>query len=185
MKKETKLLMGTAMVALSAVALTPQAKAATQAINIDAKIFAALALSAPTALNFGVLTHITTGVAGTATKEAGSGTAIPGTSASVAAAGGSPSDGLIKVTAGEASVNVVVTFTNNTPLVAHTTATLGVTTMAVNMDCGAAAGVQTNCVVGLNGGGTGDLDIGGVLNVQAAQVKGTYQGTVTVGVNYQ
>lgn len=183
MKKETKLLMGTAMVALSSVALTQQAEAVATNVNINANIYAALTLNVTTHLNFGNLSHTNPAATGTATITPGAGIAVAG---GVKTAGGTVSDAAVKAT-GQNAIAVLMTLPATDTVKTGVTGTTSKQIMVVSMDCDAAGGLQnaTGCSGTLHATlGTHVFNIGGILNVKIGQTTGTYTGVVAATVNY-
>jgi spore coat protein U-like protein len=97
----------------------------------------------------------------------------------VAAAGGTPTAAKFNVT-GEAGLTYAITLGGTAQL------TSGANTMAFTSisDVTASAITSTNVSSGTLTGGAQSIYVGGVLAVGAAQVAGTYSGTVTATVDY-
>lgn len=175
-----KLLMGTAMVALSAIALPQKADAITQAVNISAQVYEALAANNPTALNFGAMTVDAT--AGGTVTVTNAGARTQGGAGGVTLIGSGGAAGVITLSSKEASSPIVYSFAATNAVLSN--AATPADTMTVNAftcDGGlAGADCTTSATVAAAG-----INIGGTLNVAAAQATGTYTGSLTVNINYQ
>lgn len=172
-----KLLMGTAMVALSAIALSQQASAITQGVTINATVLTPLAATKAANLTFGSMTvGATTGDTVTINNL---GARSQGGGGQVTLIGAGGQAGLVNIT--QKNGTNVVDYSFNTAVVTLT-ANAGADTMKVSaFSCnGVANTCSTNATVG-----AASAAIGGTLTVAAGQNAGTYTGSVTVNINYQ
>lgn len=172
--KNKKLMLGTAMVALSAMAARA-AIASTATVNVQAQVVTAAAIVVNTSqdLDFGTFT---VGLAGSVALDV---TGVPGYGGGVTATPSTtPAQAIIKIKAVPAS-NVVITVTDPTIQISNGTTTMNVSQFDVNTN---GAG-PTNT---LNMGATSTIavPIGATLAVGAGQAGGTYTGTFKVSVNY-
>jgi len=176
MKKQTrKILLGAATVAAIA-GIQNRAGAATEKLDIEARIFtsAALLITDTAALNFGSLTEA--GAGGTLTVHTdGSKTAGAG----ITPIGGPLQAGGFKIK-GVNGKNATFTM----PTIA--TIKNGLNTMKVdNFKIGTASKAPGTFVFPLTGNFQSGISVGGTLNVGAGQLSGTYTGTVGITTNYQ
>jgi hypothetical protein len=173
-----KVVLGSAALA-AAGSLAMPAKAATDAVSIEAIILAPVQITATQALNFGSLTEA--GAGGTATVD-NTGAITPG--AGVTSIGGTIQAGGFTLKA-TAAMKVTVT----APTKVSITETVGgVAKMVVDKFTaqGAAGTLNATPLVHTMAAATDTgLDLGGRLTIGAAQLAGTYQGTVVLTANYQ
>ncbi|MDD9303198.1 MAG: DUF4402 domain-containing protein [Desulfobacter sp.] len=174
-----------AVIAFLCMTMTGSAIAATTTITANATIqTASLTLTPVTNLNFGtivvtgganILIDATGGAAASAVDSGLASITVPGTS------------GLVQVDSPvDATVNITYTVADSTSaadkLDDGATHTMDFT--AASMHTYSTGGGTNPGTLALTAGTTGDLHIGGLLQIGAAQTPGAYSGTITVNVNY-
>jgi hypothetical protein len=173
-----KLLMGTAILGLGVAALAEDAEAINTNVNIQARIFANIVLTATRTLDFGIL-NVSGGASTGTVNVDNTGTRTVGGAGGLIAAGGTPSEGGIKITAQAASTLVVTVPASATIKGGGDTMTVKAFTITGNagptFTLPAWTGAQT----------TDTVAFGGTLNGTGSNLTGTYTGTFSVGVNYQ
>lgn len=169
-----KLLMGTAMVALSAIALPQKAEAVTAAVGINAQIYDALAVGVVTNLDFGTFTY-----QGAGTLDITNG-GVATDGANINSIGASTtSTGTVNITK-NAGASVVFTGPAGSITLNHTVT--GTQTMKVNgFECDAVDAVCTTAVAGT----AGSMSYGATLNVAGTEASGNYTGSFNVTIAYQ
>lgn len=167
-----KLLLGTTLVALSAVAVPQNANAITTTVAISAVILQAISASVVTSMNFGSLLQLGTAPIASAMLDNTDGITVGATVSDH----GTPTAGTVKATATAGAVlsfNTTATFVN----VAGPGPSMAVDSFTCNggaLPCGVTAV-----------GGTATADFGATLNIGAAQTAGAYTGSFKVTVGYQ
>lgn len=167
------LLMGTALISLSAVDLQ-KAQAATGTGAMSAVILAPITVSGTVALDFGAMTE--TGAGGTMTMDRAN-TRTPG-GAVVGVASNVGASGVVSLTAATG-----VPIDLSLAAASYTVSDGLANTMVVdNFDLGGGAGVAITVTAVA---ATTTIPLGARLTVGAGQVAGTYTGAYTLNANYQ
>ncbi len=171
-----KVVLGSAALA-AAGALAMPARAATDAVSIEAIVLVPVQITATRALNFGSVTEA--GV-GTATVDNTSAITVGG---GVTSIGGTIQSGRATL---KATVGMKVTVTAPTK-VSITETVGGVAKMVVDKFTidNAAGTINATPLVHTQAAAADTLNLGGRLNVGAGQLAGTYQGQVVLTANYQ
>jgi len=179
-KQSRKVLLGAATLAAAVMIGGPNANAATDDVQIEARIIAAIAIASNQALDFGTMSMDGPGT-GTLTINPDGSNAAP--TGDINLIGGT-APGLFTVTAAED-----VPFEVTAPASVSITRTDGPETMVINNfrlgTVADAAGAATLTASHTTAPLAVQYAIGGRLNAGAAQAAGIYQGVVTLNAVYQ
>lgn len=178
MKKSRKVLLGAATLA-AVMAVGQEANAAKDTLQIDAKIIAALMISATKALDFGTAYETGTGTLQIKTD----GSSNP--SGTITVTAGSFSEGGFKIKGGNA-LKADITLPKTATLSHTVTATKTMKVTAFRVGTGSVAAIAgTPFVQTLNGTWQASIPVGGTLNIAAGQTTGVYSGTAQITAVYQ
>lgn len=175
-----KLLLGSAIVALSGLA-ADEARAATANIDIDAVVLQAITLAEVSPLSFG--TFSVNGADTVTCAPGNAGNCTFGANLNEIAAS---TDNGAKVKIGAAvGFPIDVSVTAATEVITSGANTMKVNAFKIDEGTKITAFVSGNPVVATLTASPAQLEVGGVLNVGAAQAAGTYTGTFTISAAYQ
>ena len=177
MKKSTrKVLLGAATLAAISSVITDDAWAAKKNLTINAKIIAAVKITATQALNFGSLTHT---AGGTIKVDKTGATTVTGT---VNTVGATTTQGQFKISAGKAAALQVTL--PATAKIAAGTKTMVVKSFLIS-SAKASGGVPYKITFGATQTKKTDNNVGATLVVGAAQATGAYTGAAVLTAIYQ